>query len=527
MKKRYISIFSLITALNIFIVMHMETSGNLRDGIAQNYLRGFQWWDIFLFAMLCLAIYGVTFLFSEKGKTYLQYRFANRCMEENRWTERKLFVCIFVFLFAIWFFFFLVMYPGTAMNDTIYILNHPRELCYQHPVLYIGYTYFFYKVGLMFDNPNLGIALLSLVQIFAMDYVVTYAIMLLYRKKAAVWLCMLLACYFAFAPLFSTYAVSAIKDTPFSIALFFFVILLWELADSKGELLRNPFFCLKCMISVLVISGFRSNGMPIMICSFIILFWYYRENRRFVMVSVLLPVVVAWLLGKCLMPTGVEKLFQESVGIPLQQISAVVAGGEELTDHQKEYLYTLLPEESWGAYAPCCADTIKWNKDFDRAYLNDTKLEFLQIWLELMPKHIQTYVEAYIMNTYGIWGIETRNSEQYYVKDIFENELGLYQDSPLSSSIQTFFYRFYCNRFTYGYLSAGTAFWVLFIVTLFLMYKKNGRFVIAFSPIWICFLTLMVSTPIAFAFRYVFYMALLFPFLLIIPFLYEQPEIME
>ena len=245
MKKRYISIFSLTTALNIFIVMHMETSGNLRDGIAQNYLRGFQWWDIFLFAMLCLAIYGVTFWFSEKGKPYLQYRFANRCMEENRWTERKLFVCIFVFLFAIWFFFFLVMYPGTAMNDTIYILNHPRELCYQHPVLYIGYTYFFYKVGLMFDNPNLGIALLSLVQIFAMDYVVTYAIMLLYRKKAAVWLCMLLACYFAFAPLFSTYAVSAIKDTPFSIALFFFVILLWELADSKGGIAKESFFLLE------------------------------------------------------------------------------------------------------------------------------------------------------------------------------------------------------------------------------------------------------------------------------------------
>ena len=262
-----------------------------------------------------------------------------------------------------------------------------------------------------------------------------------------------------------------------------------------------------------------------MICSFIILFCYYQKYKKSVIVSVLLPIVISWLLGKCFMPTGVEKLFQESVGIPLQQVSAVVAKGEELTEEQEEYLYRLLPKEEWKAYAPSCADTIKWNDKFDREFLNETKLEFLQIWLQLMPKHMGTYVEAYIMNTYGIWGIETRNSEQYYVKYIYENELGLYQSSPLPSGIREFFYQFYCNRFTYGYLSAGTAFWVLFMVTLFLIFKKNYRLVISFSPVWICFLTLMVSTPIAFAFRYVFYMAMLFPFLLIIPFLYESPEI--
>ena len=125
------------------------------------------------------------------------------------------------------------------------------------------------------------------------------------------------------------------------------------------------------------------------------------------------------------------------------------------------------------------------------------------------------------MNTYGIWGIETRNSEQYYIKDIWQNELGLYQDSPLPAPIRDFFYRIYCNRFTYRYLSAGTAFWVLLMITLFGLYKGYYRYVIAFSPAWLCFLSLMASTPIAFAFRYVFFMALLFPFLLIMPFLYD------
>lgn len=355
-----------------------------------------------------------------------------------------------------------------------------------------------------------------------MDYVISYAIMVLYRKNAAAWLCVLVACYFSFAPLFSTYAVSAIKDTPFSTALFYLVILLWELADSKGEWLENPVFCIKCIIAVGVITAFRSNGLPIALGTFFILLWVYKRYREKVLLSFLLPIGIVWLLAEFLLPYGVEKYFQESVGIPLQQIGAVVARDKELTAEQERYLYHILPQEAWKQYAPGCADNLKWNKDFDREYLNETKEEFLRIWLELMPEHLPTYIEAYIMDTYGIWGIETRNSEQYYIKDIWQNELGLYQDSPLPVSVRDFFYRIYCNHITYRYLSAGTAFWVLFMVTIFGLGKRDDRFVAAFSPAWFCFFSLMLSAPIAFAFRYVFFMALLFPFLLIIPFLYDS-----
>lgn len=521
MKKRYINIFSLITAINIFLVLHIESSGNIRDGIEQNHIRQFSWWDIVLLVCIYLGAYFVTLWFTERGKPFLQYKFEHYCLGGKRWSERRLFMGSFILIFMIWFFFFLVMYPGTAMNDTIYLLENPEKLCNQHPVLYILYTYCFYRIGVVLGNPNFGLALLSLVQMLAMDYVVSYAIMVLYRKSVAVWFCSLLSCYFSFAPLFSTYAVSAIKDTPFSIALFYLVILLWELADSKGEQLKNLVFCVKCMISVGVMSAFRSNGLPIVVCTFILLFWFYKRYRKKVILSFLFPIGIALLLGRCLMPEGVEKSFQESVGIPLQQIGAVVAHEEEMTVEQTDYLYRVLPKEDWKQYAPSCADNLKWNEDFDGKYLNETKEKFLRIWLELMPEHLLTYMEAYIMNTYGIWGIETRNSEQYYIKDIWQNELGLYQDSPLPAPIRDFFYRIYCNRFTYRYLSAGTAFWVLLMITLFGLYKGYYRYVIAFSPAWLCFLSLMASTPIAFAFRYVFFMALLFPFLLIMPFLYD------
>lgn len=524
MKKIYLWMFSIVTTLNLLLVTHVETSGNLRDGIEQNYIRDFYWWELVVWFVLCCMFYAVSCRLVEKIVPILQKKFERHCIEEKRWKEGKVFRFFFLVIFAVWFFFFLVMYPGTAMNDTIYILDNPEKLCYQHPVLYILYTCFFYKIGMHLENPNMGLALLSLFQMLLMDYTISYAIVYLYRKKVSWKICILFVIYFAFSPLFSTYAVSAIKDTPFSIALFYLIILLLELADSRGEYIKNIGFCIRCMLAIFMLVSFRSNGLMIGVGTLAVLLSIYKAQRMTMLVSFFVPICISCLLSEFSMPLGVEKLFQEKIGIPLQQISAVVAYGEELTEEQREYLYRLLPDEEWQKYAPCCADNIKWNSSFDREYLNEMKEEFLRLWLELLPENIPIYAEAYIMNTYGLWGIETRNSEQYYFKDIYQNELGLSQESPLPKWIRELVYRFYCNRFTYRYLSAGTAFWVMCLVTLvFLGNKEYGR-VAAFCPGWLCFISLLLATPIAFAFRYVFFMALLVPFLLFLPFIPEEAE---
>lgn len=524
MKKGYLWAFSIVTAGNLLLVTHIESSGNLRDSIEHNYIRDIRWWELMLLVVFCCVLYAVACWFVEKVIPSLQRIFARCCIEEKRWQDGKVFWLVFLSILGVWFFFFLVMYPGTAMNDTIFILGDWEKHCYQHPVLYILYTCFFYKIGIYLGNPNIGLALLSLFQMVFMDYVISYAIVYLYKKKLAGKLCFFLAGYYAFAPLFSTYAVSAIKDTPFSIALFYLIILLLELADSKGESIKDIGFCIRCMLAVFMLVSFRSNGLLIGVGTLVGLLIVYRGQRMTLLVSFFVPICISCLLSQYSMPMGVEKLFQEKIGITLQQVSAVVASGGELSEAQREYLFDLLPAEEWKTYAPSCADNIKWNSAFDRDYLNDTKKEFVKLWLELLPENIPTYTEAYIMNTYGVWGIETRNSEQYYVKDIYPNELGLYQDSPLPEGLRDFIYRFYCNRFTYRYLSAGTAFWVLFLVTLVFLCKKKYGKAVAFCPGWLCFISLLLATPIAFAFRYVFFLALLFPFLLFIPFMPEETE---
>ncbi|MDE6055043.1 MAG: hypothetical protein K2G55_15085, partial [Lachnospiraceae bacterium] len=184
-----------------------------------------------------------------------------------------------------------------------------------------------------------------------------------------------------------------------------------------------------------------------------------------------------------------------------------------------QYLYRLLPEEEWQNYSPGCSDTLKWNEQFDREYLNQTKGQFIRIWGQLLLKNPRVCAEAYLLGTYGIWGIETRNKEQYYSKKIWENTLGLYQNSPLPESLRQLIVVYYCNRFTYGYLSMGTAYWLLFAVTLWLLYRKLYQYVVITVPLWLLFVSLLVATPIAFAFRYGFVIAMAFPFYVLLPFM--------
>lgn len=509
-KRLFKGIFSCGTALNILILRHIHTAGVLRAGIEDNYITPFSMWDVLAFIIMAVAVYCLIGLFSEYGMPFISKKIkVLRIGSLERYLDRGFGIKIFGLIFVCWFFFFLVFYPGSAMNDTINICNNPSLLTNQHPAMYVYYTYAFYRLGVAIGNPNIGLAILSLFQMICMDYVITYAIRIFHREGASVTLCMLVAVYFGIAPLFSTYAVSAIKDTPFAIAVFLLMVMLYEDND----------FGFRFWICVFIMAGFRSNGILIAAGTGLIVVMIYKRYRKRLAIIFATSIVAAFLLNLALTPSGVDKLFQEKIGIPLQQVAAVVNKGSDLTDDQKQYLFRLLPEEKWSDYGTGCVDNIKWNVDFDREFLNETKGQFIDIWLELLPGNIGVYTEAYILNTYGIWGIETRNGEQYYEKEIYNNSIGLYQDSPLPRCIAKIFYTYYCNRFTYRYLSEGTSFWVMFGMILWLLYERRYTRAVVFTPMAVNFATLMVATPIAFAFRYVFTMALIFPFMILMPFI--------
>lgn len=56
-QKCYLGIFSLYTAVNLFLVYKIHETGNLRDGWEKNYVRQLRVWDVPLFVLLCVLIF--------------------------------------------------------------------------------------------------------------------------------------------------------------------------------------------------------------------------------------------------------------------------------------------------------------------------------------------------------------------------------------------------------------------------------------------------------------------------------------
>lgn len=528
-EKIFLAIFSMATSLNLLMVSHIHTTGDIRDSWKNNYVLPFTVFDIVLFVAATILLYWAGSMLVNKIVPWLRSRMMEKETESNKgllenYSKVKIFACIF----SVWFFFFLVFYPGTAMNDTIFVLEDPLELSRQHPLFYVIYTYGLFKVGSLLGNdPNSGLALISLVQMLAMIYALSDAITMLAGKLRergkSCRICGALILYFSFAPLFFTYAFSAIKDTPFSICMFYMILLLYRLKESKGKILSQTGYKLQLLGCVLGVSGFRSNGLLVSVGTLVIVGFVYKKYICKLATLWLLAIGMLLFINITCKPEGTERLLQEGVSMQIQQVGAIAAKGM-LTEEQEEYLYKLLPKEKWENYAPSCADVLKWDAEFDREFLNATGSQFLSIWWKLMWEHPDEYFKAFLMNTYGFWGIETRNNEQYYQKDIWENTLGLHQTSPLPDVIWKLFYRMYCNRFTYRYLSAGTAFWLLGTVILWLIYRRDYGMAVIFAPAVCNFLTLLLTTPIAFAFRYVFVVAMLFPFFILLPFITENKE---
>lgn len=284
---------------------------------------------------------------------------------------------------------------------------------------------------------------------------------------------------------------------------------------------------IKLFLSMFGIMSFRNNGLFILLGTTILFACIYKKVWKKIVCFGGITVAAFLLISSLLTPQDVTHSFQESVGIPLQQVAAVVTGERELSIEQKAYLYRLLPEEDWQLYTPCCVDSLKWHEDFDGDYLNETKKEFLRIWIELLPDNLDLYVKSYLLETFGFWGIETRSGSQYYFKDIFENDLGIYLEIIFPQGMHHVIRDIYSNRFTLRYLSAGTAFWMLLLYCMWVLYKRRNAYAWITIPVWLCWVSLLIATPISFAFRYVFVIALMFPFYLLIPMILEEKSLTD
>lgn len=224
------------------------------------------------------------------------------------------------------------------------------------------------------------------------------------------------------------------------------------------------------------------------------------------------------------MTRNVPRRFAETVGVPLQQIAMVLTYDGKIKEEEKEFLFNIKKEEYWTgldeqSYSPMNVDSLKLVYEapieynsyvFSDDYLNEHKAEFIKVYLHILVRNPSLCIKAWLMNTYGFWAFNTYNTEQAFMTAIHTSYYQYTNRSLLPESVNSIVQVFY-SKLSVLTGSAGSLIWLTLFLAMFLLIAGKGKNILLLLPILLNWLTLLVFTPMAFGFRYVFYYLLCLP----------------
>ena len=210
----------------------------------------------------------------------------------------------------------------------------------------------------------------------------------------------------------------------------------------------------------------------------------------------------------------------ESLAIPTQQIAAVLCKDRPLADEQLDLIeqvvdLTYIKE----LYNPYYADNIKeLVRAGNQAYLAAHKKEFLQLWLELLITYPGDFLTAYIHQTYGYW-----YPDSFYLvaeaEGVSATSLGVSHTplirGPIVIKAKEIAIKLGGMLPVYGTLwSMGVICWI-FIFCMGNAFVRDEKWkLILYLPSAALLLTVLIATPVATEFRYVYFLVFGLPFYL-------------
>lgn len=305
-------------------------------------------------------------------------------------------------------------FPGTLSTDSyasIRIALGEEPWSNAHPMFYTALIIPFVQLGSAIGNMTVGVFLFSFVQMTTVAAVCAYACLWLKRRGIPDVAVLAVLAFFALNPVIAKYATTMWKDIPFALCMLLACLQLFDIALSKGEALKSLKTCLKLGVTVLLICLLRNNGIYAMALAALCMAIVWRHYIKGVL-SVFAAIALAYVItGPFYSSLGIEPSpFRESVGIPIQQLSATVAYGGDVTDEQLETISNLVdPDAMKEFYSPYSSNPVKYHESFDNEWLNTHQSEFMGLWLEVGMQNPVTYLQAWMRATQGYWNMETHD----------------------------------------------------------------------------------------------------------------------
>ena len=284
-----------------------------------------------------------------------------------------------------------------VQGPDIFITDH-------HPFFTTWLYGSFVKLGLNLGKAWIGVAIFSFLQMVLWAAALSLIWYRLTRLRindryirCGVWITRLF-------PFFPINAVCMVKDVTFSLFCLTTMLLLFELAVTGGEILKNRLYVAALTISVLLMILSKGQGKYFAAALLVVIFVVYRKYWKSVLVSFLLPILFYQFIWSGILlpmwnisPGGK----QESIGFMLQQTARyVVEYKGEVTSGEAEVIGEVIDYANLEQlYDPRSTNPVKLT--FDQQVTDEELHRYYLTWAAMFFKHPGVYVESVLNTSYG------------------------------------------------------------------------------------------------------------------------------
>lgn len=346
-----------------------------------------------------------------------------------------------------WLPYMIIMFPG-AMNadtrDQVAQITGTEQFCFtarmiqqntpdflwnnNHPVLFTLILKCFVMLGGALGSYSWGFEIYSILQSLAFAAAIAYLLTKLRSYGFSRRIIGGFVAFFALNPLFPLYGMTIMKDIPFTIALVFVSVWLYEILCGKRQAGVKECSLLGGVLLVMML--FRNNGffMAVLAIPFLLFLLWKEKKKMFRLVGTFLisifvcKIAISGLLFSALGIGGGSS--GEMFSVPFQQTARYIKEyRKEITEEEEEIILSVLNtggtlDEIADLYVPYRADQVK-QKYNPKSTGTDLK-RYASVWVKQFLKHPTVYVQAYLNLAYCWFGMEGPADNIYYMNvDIY------------------------------------------------------------------------------------------------------------
>lgn len=317
----------------------------------------------------------------------------------------------FLFLIICWLPVLLAVYPGFFVYDAQdeYVQVASRMFSTHHPLVHVlmlgGIICAVHKFT---GSYNLGIVCYMVVQMLIVAGVFTYLINFLRKKKVSGMVRFLSVIYFALFPVIIMYVMCSTKDAIFTAALLLLLLCMLEMCISTEKFFNSTFQMAFFIFNALMMALFRKNAIYAFIVMTPVLLIYFKKHFRKMVIMIALVFIFFFMINKTLILAlhADDSENQEMLTMPIQQLTRTYILNKNVFEEEDiATLHEILPEEALELYTPKSSDPVKFH--FQNAAFETDKLKYAKLWAKIGLKKPFTYINAWLVNTYGFWYPDT------------------------------------------------------------------------------------------------------------------------